>query len=328
MALQQEIWVKDIQELLFPPNSVLSRATNDSGYVHYKTVHVPSAGNNAGISKNRTVDGSFATTGYRTDNDVTYTIDSYSVDPVVVSDLDTFQLAYDKRKSILYNSMMNLETIMANNFLYGIAPDVSNATASIFYTTGATQAIDLAYNPVSGTASTGVRNSVTLQDIFTIKTALDKQNVPQEGRVLLVPSDIFNNELLQIDQILNAYQLGMIAANQAVVQTGTLAKVAGFEIMTRPTTVIYDMTGATGSRVASGLAAIDGSGNPTVTANASTAILAWHPTTVSHAQGEIKAFYTENFAPLYGSVISFDIWAGSGKRRYDKKGIVALVQRS
>ena len=324
MALQQEIWVKDIQELLYPANSILLKSTDDSAFCHFKTVHVPNAGANAAIVKNRSLGGSLAGTTQRTDNEVTYAIDSYSVDPVIVSELETYQISYDKRKSILFNSMKNLETVMANNFLYGIAPSFAMAATSIFYTTGAAQGTDLAYEPTATTGpATGTRKAVLMADIFNLKTALDKQNVPDDGkRVLLVPSDIFNNELLQIANILQSYQLGSIGLSESVVSTGVLAKIAGFEIMVRPTTVVYDMyLGAV-----TALATINGSGIPVIYNSSSTALLAWHPESVSHAQSTIDVFYQEMVAQAYGSLISFNVFAGSAKRRFDNKGIVALVQ--
>lgn len=327
MALLQEIWVSDIQEALYPSNSVLLKSTDDSAFAHYRTVHVPSAGSNASVQKNRSLAGSLAGTGQRTDQEVTYNIDSYSMDPLIISELETYQINYDKRKSVMFNSLKNLETVVTNNFLFSIAPAASLSATSIFYTTGSANTADLAYNATGATA-TGSRKEVTMFDIFKMKTALDKQNVPDDGnRVLLVPSDMFNNELLMIPNILQSYQLGAIGLNESVAATGVLAKVAGFNIMVRPTTVVYTMTSTATTATVLALATVDGTGDPaTINATDSKAILAWHPSTVSHAKGEIQVFWQEVVAQAYGSLLSFNVFAGASKRRYDNKGIVALVQ--
>ena len=304
-----------IQELLYPNNSILLKSTDHSSFVHNNKVHVPNAGANGSVTKNRAVGALPTAAGTRTDNDLNYSIDSYSLDPIVISDLETYQIAYDKRKSVMYNAIKNIETCVVNNFLYQIAP-----SAATIYTSGALQSTDLAYN-AAGTVATGSRSGVTLADIFALKTALDKQNVPDDGeRILLIPANMFNNELLAIPSILQAYQLGAIGLGESVVATGTLAKVAGFNIMVRPTTVTYTSGGT--------LNTVDGNGEPTIAATDNMAILAWHPAYVSHAKSETEIFYQEQNPLYYGSVLSFVVWEGASKLRSDNKGIVALVQHA
>ena len=322
-GLLQEIWIQDIQEALYPPNSILLKSTDHSAFAHNNVVHVPNAGTNQNVSKNRSLAGGLPSPSLRTDNDKSYNVDSYSLDPLIISELETYQINYDKRKSVMYNSLKNLETVVTNNFLYQIAPTAAMSATSIIYTSGALQTSDLAFNSTGATA-TGSRSAVTMSDIFRLKTILDNQNVPNDGqRVLLCPDDMFNNELLAIPNILQSYQLGSIGLNESVVATGTLAKVAGFNILTRPTTVVYKML--TGGTV-NALETVDASGNPTIAATDSKAILAWHPSTVSHCKGEIQVFYQEVVAQAYGSLLSFNVFEGASQLRYDGKGIAALVQ--
>lgn len=317
--LLKEVWIQDIQELLYPNNSILLKSTDHSSFVHNNKVHVPNAGANPSVSKNRTVGSLPTVAASRTDNDLNYSIDSYSMDPVVISDLETYQIAYDKRKSVMYNALKNLETVVTNNFLYQIAP-----TSATTYTTGALSTGGLVFNQ-SGATATGSRSAVTLSDIFALKTKMDNDNIPDDGeRILLVPANMFNSELLQIANVLQAYQLGALNLNESVVSTGVLAKVAGFNIMVRPTTVAYNTNASGGT---STLKAIDATGNAAAIATTdNNAILAWHPRFVSHAKGEIEVFYQEINPLYYGSVISFNVWEGATKLRSDNKGIYALVQ--
>ncbi len=324
MALIQEIWIQDVQEVLYPPNSILLKSTDHSAFVHYHTVHIPNAGTNGAVTMNLSLGGALTGTYQRTDNDKTYTINSFSILPIIISDLETYQINYDKRKSITYNALKNLETIVTDDFLYSIAPDPIELSGSVVYTSGALQSIDLASN-YSGAIATGSRSAVTMTDIFKMATVLDMQNVPNDDkRVMIVPSNMFNNELLQVPAVLQAYQLGAIGLGQSVVSTGVLARVAGFELFKRPSTVVYNMsTGGTATQ----LAATDSTRQPaTIAATDSMAILAWHPSTVSHAKGNIDVYYQEVVAQAYGSILSFNVWCGSSKLRYDGKGIAALIQ--
>lgn len=322
MALQQEIWSKDIQELLYPDNAILAKTTDASQFLHYHTVHLPQAGANGAVTKNLALNGALAGTYQRTDTVIQYTIDSYAVQPVIVSDLETYQVSYDKRKSILYNAAKNLQTVQTDTFLYEIAPLTANT-----FTTGVFSGNSLAFN-YTGATATGTRRQVTFQDVMTIKSKLDKQNIPQTERVLLVPSDIYNNELLQIPTLLNAFQFGTNNLSTAVASTGAVAKVAGFEIFERPATVIYT-SGNTGSvaTLVSQVQGLAGTSQP-ITVNPSDCwgILGWHPDFVTFAKGEVEVFYTENYAPAYGSILSFLVWAGGSLLRQDGAGIAVTVQ--
>lgn len=325
MALQQEIWSKDIQELLYPDNSILMKTTDASQFLHYHTVHLPQAGANGAVTKNLALNGSLAGTYQRTDTVIQYTIDSYAVQPVIISDLETYQVSYDKRKSILYNAAKNLQTVQTDTFLYEIAP-VSATT----FTTGPLSGNSLAFN-YTGATATGTRRQVTFQDVTNLKGILDKQNVPQTERVLIAPSDIYNNELLQLPNVLNMYQFASAGLNQAVAPTGSVAKVMGFDIFERPATVIYTApgTGQTASTLVSLVQGLAGTSQPvTVNATDCWGILAWHPDFVTFAKGEVEVFYTENYAPAYGSVISFLVWAGGSELRQDGKGIAVIVQNN
>ena len=324
-GLLQEIWISDIQEVLYPSNSILLKSTDHSAFAHNNVVHIPNAGINTNVQRNRSLGGALAGTSQRTDADKTYTIDSYSLDPLIISELETYQINYDKRKSVMYNSLKNLETVVTSNFLYQIAPTAAMSATSVIYTTGAYQSNNLAFNATGGTATAGAgRSAVTLSDIFRLKTLLDNQNVPDDGkRVLLCPSDMFNLELLMIPNVLQSYQLGSIGLGQSVVATGVLARIAGFEIFTRPETVVYGML--TGGTI-SGLDTVNAFGEPIISATDSKALLAWHSSTISHAKGEIQVFYQEVVAQAYGSVLSFNVFEGASQLRSDKKGIVALVQ--
>ena len=99
MALQKEIWLNSIVELLFASNTFAARSVNHSAFVTDKTVHVPNAGSAPGVVKNRsTFPG---TASQRTDYDLTYDINEYSTDPIHLQYSEEVELSYNKRESIL-----------------------------------------------------------------------------------------------------------------------------------------------------------------------------------------------------------------------------------
>ena len=91
MAIQKEIWMAAIVEGLFASNSFLSKAFNADEYVNNgKIVHIPNAGAASGTKKNRT--NLPATVTKRTDIDVTFPLDEYTTDPVLIPNADTVEL--------------------------------------------------------------------------------------------------------------------------------------------------------------------------------------------------------------------------------------------
>ena len=82
MAIQKEIWLRDIVEGLFADNSFASKAVNDDQWVNQgKKVHIPNAGAPSGVQKNRTTVP--ATAVKRTDTDVEYTLDEFTTNPIL-----------------------------------------------------------------------------------------------------------------------------------------------------------------------------------------------------------------------------------------------------
>src|ERR1043165_4073960 len=100
MGIQNEIWTDHIQANLFKDNEFLNYAFNADQYVLMgKVVHIPNAGVTANIIKNRT--SLPATVIQRTDIDITYSIDEFTTDPILIPNADTVELSYDKLTNVL-----------------------------------------------------------------------------------------------------------------------------------------------------------------------------------------------------------------------------------
>ena len=306
MALQKEQWLSDIQENLFKDNAIIARATNHDGFVNYKTVHVPQAGANPTITKNL---GAFpATITQRTDSELTYSMDTYYVQPIhIEAGQETAFLSYDKRMSILNQHVSTLEDVLTNNALYKWAP--SGATRQV-RTTGT--AVGTALAP----SATGTRNAITLADILKAKSILDSENVPSAGRVLLLPSDMYNAQLLAIADVYQAQSYGVSA-----LPSGVVTRIHGFDVMIRSTVVVYDSTATPVIK------AVADSGTPSApAATDNLAALAYHPNFVAKAMGSTDVFITEQVAEYYGSIVSAMQLFGASKMRTSQTGVVAIVQ--
>ena len=306
MALQKEQWLADIQENLFKDNAIITRATNHDGFVNYKTVHVPQAGANPTITKNL---GSFpAVISQRTDCELTYSMDTYYVQPIHIENGQEIAfLSYDKRMSILNQHISTLEDVLTNNALYKWAP--SGATRQV-RTTGT--AVGNALAP----SATGNRNAVTLADILKAKSILDSENVPAAGRVLLLPSDMYNAQLLAIADVYQAQSYGTSA-----LPSGVVTRIHGFDVMIRSTVVVYDNTATPVIK------AVSDNGAPTTpAATDNLGALAYHPAFVAKAMGATDVFITEQVAEYYGSIVSAMQLFGASKMRTSQVGVVAIVQ--
>lgn len=304
MALQTEIWVQDIQENLFPNNQFMERATDHSAFVSHLTVHLPQAGTSPAIYKNNT--SLPLSINQRVDSDFTYNINNYKAEPMLITNLEELQNSYNKRASLMGNYYKQIGYAVANQSLYSWT---STGSSRIVRTsgTGTTSALS--------PSATGNRNAITLNDIGNLRAVLDGDNVPQEGRCLLIPASMYNNQLLQINNIQSYY-----AYNKETLQTGVVGKIFGFDVYVRPAVTVYDSSAVP--------KAINDDGTPTTPATGDNlAVLAWHPDFVSKALGSINVYANENRAEYFGSIFSAEVQHGASPLRTTGIGVAALVQQ-
>ncbi|CAB4126765.1 hypothetical protein UFOVP87_13 [uncultured Caudovirales phage] len=304
MALQTEIWVTDIQENLFPANDFMSRCKDHSAFINHLTVHLPQSGANPAIFKNNT--SLPVNINQRNDTDFTYSLNNYKGEPLLITNLEELQNSYDKRSSVLGNVTRNMNYAIGNQTLYAWAP---SGASRIVRTSGSAVATALA------PSATGNRNAITLADIAALKAKLDNDNVPAEGRILLMPADMYNNQLLAISNIQAFY-----AYNLPTLQNGKVPTLFGFEVMVRPTVCVYDTSAV--------IKAISDNGVPSSPATTDNlACLAYHPDFVSKALGNINVYAQENLPQYYGSIMSIEVQHGASPLRSTSVGIAALIQQ-
>lgn len=298
MGISKEIWARDIADKLFANDQFVSVGVNDNAFVDNTKVHLPQSGANPTVEKDRSVLP--ATITQRTDTTVEYDLAEFTSDPTLITDIDAIEVSYDKRQSVLRQHVGQLNNKMAEWIAYWWG---ATAAGNIVRTTGDSRATF-----VSG--ATGNRKEVTLDDIINAKRVLDNMNVPREGRVLVLPAEMYN-DLLGDAKVLSAEynQMGRLP-------DGVVNRLFGFDLFVRSSVLTYTNAG-TPVRREPGAVAL-------TTANA--AILAFHRDFVRRALGAVKVYADEDKPEYYGSIFSTMARAGASKAYSDETGVVAIVE--
>lgn len=304
MAIQKEVWAKDIEENIYPDNSFYLQSKDDSDWVEGNKVHTPEAGTAPSVQKNRAALP--ATVSKRIDSDYTYSIDEYTTDPIVLQKTEEVEVSYNKRQSILFDHTEKLRTEVAENMAYNWAPSIA---ANLVRTTGTARA---AYEA----GQTGNRKAIVEADIIELNRILDRMDVSKEGRFLGLPANL-QADLLKIDRFTSLDKIGSAVA----LQKGVIGMIMGFQVYVRSTFLRYDNSGTPVVKaVGSAVAAAD-----------NLACLAWHKSFVRRALGKegnggIEIFMAEKDPTFYGDVFSALVRAGGKKVRNDQKGVLALIE--
>lgn len=296
MAVQKEIWQRTIIEGLFADNTFLSKAVNDDMYVNEgKKVHIPNAGAPSGVVVNR--DSLPATVHKRLDQDVDYDLDELTTNPILIPYADIVELSYNKRNSVIDQDRKELIFKAAEAMLANWLPAAANRVP----TTGQGVA---AWTP----SATGLRKKITPADVSALQLRMNADNVPQTDRYLLLDANMYQQLL---DGMTQTQAIGFFQA--ADIKRGVMGMLYGFEVMVRSTVYRFAADGTLKALAADG-AATDLAGG-----------LAWQRDSVSRALGEVKMFDHIDNPLYYGDVYSFLVRAGGAIRRYDKKGVYAIV---
>lgn len=306
MALQREIWIQDIQENLFANNTFLKTVGLDhSAYVSFKTVHVPQAGSNPSVTKNR---NSYpASINQRTDADLTYDLSEFTAEPILITDIENLQISYNKRQSVLKQNIDKLSNVIANNTLYAWA---ASGSSRIVRTTGSASSTALA------PSATSTRLALTLADLRSAAAKLDKDDVdPNDPRYCILPSDMYW-QLLSDDAVRKALEFG-----KPTQISGELPMVAGIYLIKRSSVVVYDNTA---TPVIKTIGDEGTPSSPTTTDNLGALVIS--SSYVSKALGDIKVFADEDKPEYYGSIFSSLVMQGAAKLRTNQEGVVAIIQ--
>jgi hypothetical protein len=298
MAIQKELWINEIQENLYRGlEAIKLAATDDSAFVNGKTIHIPTAGAATAITKgNSTYPVSVSE---RTDSDNSYDLTNYEFGPYRIGWSDALQLSYDKTKSIVNDLTGGLSERVARELMIGW----------YHYTAGKYVATTGSSYAAHATAATGNRKGLTGADLRKAAAILDTQKIPMADRYLLVDNTMFWQ--LMDDMEYNAERVGVIG-NGLQTAPGTPY---GFTVIAMPA-VIYATSAGVVREYGDAGATTD-----------QAAALALHKSAASWALTDTEVFEGLEKDPAYfGTLISGAIYGGGKYRRYDKLGIVPIIQ--
>lgn len=303
MAVTREIWEADIVNNLYKNNQFALRAFNADLYVLAgKVVHIPVAGAASTVTKNAT---NFPVSALkRTDTDINYNLDTFYTTPRQIEKIETYELEYDKRQSIIGEDTLAISDAAMDALVYNWLPLVGNTVL----TTG---------NPRSATISGGTANVKTFSkaEFMSVKRLMDAANVSSNGRVALLTAEHYNDFFASLSDP-EKVDVGRVAD----LANGLIGKYLGFEIYMRSTVGRY--RGANGAYVKvdeqdAAFAASDKTSDRA-------ASLFYQEIAVERAKGQVEMFDEPVRADYYGAVISFILRLGGRIRR--TAGVWAVVE--
>lgn len=298
-GVEVEVWANYIIERLWKDNTFLKFAfSDDDKVIGGKIVHIPQPGAMPEVQKNRTLYPAAAVR--RTDTDVLYALDEYTVDPTHIPEADKVELSYDKIDSVYGDHAGVIAETMANDMIIKWLTGLG--AGSIIRTSGVTIAATL-----DGT--TGNRKSFTEADLRRCALALSKQKIAKTDRYALLTVDMED----QLKASLTVSQYRDYSSNYDAVN-GIVGRLHGFNIMTRASVAV--------SSAALAISALDA----VVGATDHDVSLVWQKNAVARAIGEHKFFENVDRAEYYGDVYSCLLRAGGRRRRADNNGVISIIQ--
>jgi Phage capsid protein len=298
MGLLTEVWANDIASNIFKKNSFVRRSKNDDAYVVNHSVNLPQSGVVPVVVMDRATVPAVATE--RVDANLKYDLHEFSTNPIVIRKVDEVETSYEKRQDVLQDHTLKLDDDASDYVAYAWTP---STLSQIVKTSGTVNRTAIA------TGATGTRKMITKKDILEAKRILDRMNVPQDGRVLLLNSEMYN-DLLTDPDILTALNM-----NRGLLPEGVIGRLYGFDVMMRSSATTFT-TGFAAKPPASVAAATDNAGS-----------LAYHPMFVRAALGGVEVMAREDDPLYYGSVLSAILRASGSPSYTDFRGVVGISEQ-
>jgi hypothetical protein len=220
-------------------------AQDHSEFIQNKTVHVPQAGANPTVVKNRTA----ITTDpiQRTDTEITYDLDNYTTDPILVKNIEDLQVSYAKRQSVMSSHIATLSDVIATETLQKWAVSVSST--HVIRTTGAYT------GTLPNATATGTRLKTTKEDLARASARMDLDKVPSKERYAVMPAVMFYDLFTDSDLVRSRATI-----SKDMLEKGVIAELFGFNIIKRGEAVLYTSAGTNTLKLQTAEAATDCAG--------------------------------------------------------------------
>lgn len=297
MAIQKEIWLRDIVEDFFPDDSFVSKSVNDDAWNDGKRVHVPNAGSMPEVEMDR--ERLPADVEKRTDVDVEYEMHEFTTSPILITNADQVELSYDKRRSVISGSKKMLQK-KAHEFILGKwAPSTAD---HCIVTTG--NAVDTHLSD-----TTGKRKAITTKELLSLMTLFNDNDIPEEGRYLLLDAHMYTELLASMTE-----SEKQAFFQYADLRKGIVGQLCSINVMRRSSVLRYAVENGNVTGIATKNAATD-----------CAAGLAWYEGLVRRSRGDVELFEESRSPVYYGDIISTLLRAGGCASKSDYEGVYAIV---
>ena len=302
-GINVEIWVNYIMENLFKDNDFLNYCFDEGDFVlGGAVVHIPQAGAKPTVVKNRSGAGTIV---QRTDTDITYPLDAFTTDPVLIQNVEAVEVSYDKIASVLSEQLEALREVVGDNMIYNWLVN-GVAAGAIVRTTGAASGVYLA------PGATGTRLLFVKENLKSAQFIMNKQNIPKTDRFALLPSEFIDILNSDADLIKRDANFG----GELSLKDGKVSMLYGFKIIDRSDVAVFDN---------SGTPVVKAPGAATATTD-NLAGICWQRNAIAKAMGTVDFFFRENDPVNYGDIYSALVRMGGRARRTALTGIVPIVQ--
>lgn len=269
MALNKEVWIKQILEGFYPEDSFLSKVIDYTEFVNNNKIHIASAGIDPNVLINNTT-YPIRTVG-REDDDNEIPLSKFETENTIVRRPDAIEYSYDKLESVIRQHRSTLQKSVAMKAIHAFAPTTGTNQTPVITTTGEN------YNG---------RKRLRFIDILSLKEKFDDAEIPLKDRYLVLhPKHV-------TDLILEDIELFKELTN---IKDGEPKKFAGFGVFDFPFMPTYNINNDVLEKVSFG-------GNATE----NFASVAFYKHEVMKADGDIYMYARIDDPEERGTIVGFD----------------------
>lgn len=269
VGLNKEIWLPELMEGFYADDSFLSEMRDMSAFVDNDVINLAEAGVNPDVLVNNSVYP--VPYAQRADVPIALSLDTFDTENTLVRSIETAELAYDKRSSIMYGHKQALRMTFMQKAAHAVAPSADSTFTPLLQTTGADN-------------GSGFKR-LTYADILRLKKRFDNAEIPAEGRILILSAQ--HQEDLELEDA-SRYNL--------VMDKGVLR---GFKLYFLADARLPRYNKTSGAKVAYGAAAAPST--DTVSS------IAFHKDEMMRAQGTQDIFLRERDPELRGDLLGFQM---------------------
>lgn len=269
-GINKEIWLPELMEGFYADDMFLSEARDMSAFVENDKINLAEAGVNPAVLVNNTTYP--IAVSQRGDTPISLELDTYDTENTLIRNIETAELSYDKRSSVLFGHRQSLRMTYMEKAIHAYAPSTNTADTPVIKTTGASDG--------------NGKKKITFEDILNLETAYDEAEIPTEGRILVL-STAHKNHLKAEDMKL-----------YKEIFNGGTKEFGGFKFYTlaRKRMPRFDVT--TGGKIAYGAAP---------TANDTICSVAFHKDEVMKSQGTLDMFAKMKDPEQRGDIYGFQM---------------------